>query len=271
MLLEDNDSTTRYKKGIAGYIIGFYVLSIFISIFVMSSLLSKYSISSEVLNTILGYDNLRDALDIYPDAVKCYLHISSLTNVLTYILLTTIVLTVLMQDFINDAKLVKDEIKEKNIITVIKKAIIFFFIFYLMNIGLNLFLQVIEKITGFDQSSENQLLLELAFEYHPVLIALATIIFAPIVEEMIFRKCMFGLFNNKTIALIVSSLSFGVIHIISSFGQYSFLETVIISIPYIASGFILGFIYMKASYNIYYPIFVHLLSNAVAITFMLFL
>lgn len=272
MEIETIDAKSRYTKGIIGYILCFYLGSILISSFVMAKLLAAYAITNEMITIVVGFESIFEAVELYPDAVKCYLHISSLTNILTYILLGLMVAIVLKEDLINDAKEIIKEIKTNHIKHVLKKAFMFFGIFYLLNICLNFLLIGIETISGFSDSSKNQEFLELAIQYHPFLIAAATIVLAPLIEELIFRKCCFGLFKNKNRGLIVSSLIFGVIHIISSFGfGYNILEICIITLPYIASGLILGYIYMKSNYNIYYPVFVHMLSNGIAVSILLFL
>ena len=42
---------------------------------------------------------------------------------------------------------------------------------------------------------------------------LAVVIFTPIVEELVFRKAIFGLFKNKWVGFAVSTLIFGLIHV----------------------------------------------------------
>ena len=83
------------------------------------------------------------------------------------------------------------------------------------------------------------------------IIILVTVIVAPIVEELMFRKLLIdrmSIYGDK-LAIIVSAIAFGLFH--GNFYQL-FYATLI--------GFILGYIYTKTG-NIIYPIAMHILFN----------
>ena len=80
-----------------------------------------------------------------------------------------------------------------------------------------------------------------------------TIIFAPLFEEIMCRKIIFGTLYTKTnffIASLVSSIAFAVPHM-----DFKHL------LSYIATGFVLSFIYVKTK-RIIVPIIAHSSINA---------
>jgi uncharacterized protein len=97
---------------------------------------------------------------------------------------------------------------------------------------------------------------------------LSAVFMGPIIEELIFRKSIFGLFKNDKIALVFSSVLFGSIHLI---GEASILNALVNGISYFVMGFIFGLIYMKNNKNIMAPIAVHILSNLISILAILFI
>lgn len=100
------------------------------------------------------------------------------------------------------------------------------------------------------------------------LMIFVTVIFAPIVEELVFRKAIFSLFKNASIALVSSSLLFGLIHVVS---EPDILGFIVNLITYSASGFALGYIYIKNNHNIYSSILIHAFYNAIAVLLMFLL
>ncbi len=132
--------------------------------------------------------------------------------------------------------------------------------------------------TSGNQSSINELLFSGPFPL--VVILLMTIVCAPILEELIFRKSFFNLARRKTKKMIIiSGAVFGSIHtvsslisILASFGEIG-LEVGIASIvvellnfiSYFASGIALGAIYHKSKHNVWVTILVHSVYNAIGI------
>ena len=83
------------------------------------------------------------------------------------------------------------------------------------------------------------------------LIFLVTVILAPIIEELMFRKFMIDRFSRygDLLAVIVSSVAFGLFH--GNFYQF-FYATML--------GFILGYIYTRTR-NVKYSILMHMIIN----------
>ncbi|MBE0700492.1 MAG: CPBP family intramembrane metalloprotease, partial [Acholeplasmataceae bacterium] len=117
--------------------------------------------------------------------------------------------------------------------------------------------------------SVNQITIVRALHSEGLVLMLASAIFmGPIVEELIFRKSIFGLIKNDKMALAVSTISFGVIHLI---GEASILHALVSGISYFVMGLVFGFIYIKNNKNIWPVIIVHVLANLISILLILFL
>jgi len=107
------------------------------------------------------------------------------------------------------------------------------------------------------EDSTNQQLLE----QEPLLWSLFTsIIYAPIVEELLFRGCLRKLMKNDLIFILVSGISFGIWHVIGfeqSVMQYLYV------IPYSVMGVGLSFVYAKTN-NLSTNIGMHAFHNTFA-------
>ena len=101
-----------------------------------------------------------------------------------------------------------------------------------------------------------------------VLMFISAIILGPIVEELIFRKAIFGLIKSDKMAIFVSTFVFGLIHLL---GEASIQAALVNGISYFVMGFVFGYIYIKNNRNIMVPIAVHILSNLISIVVILFI
>jgi membrane protease YdiL (CAAX protease family) len=123
--------------------------------------------------------------------------------------------------------------------------------------------QVILETLGISEVSKNEETIASLFTADPlrlVLLFLLLCIFTPIVEEIIFRKVVFGFLDRRfgaIIAIIFSGAIFGIMHVIS-YGDF------IQSIPYILMGTVFGFVYHWSKNNIYVTIGVHFINNLIA-------
>ena len=103
---------------------------------------------------------------------------------------------------------------------------------------------------------KNEESVQLLIKKLPLIAFFLTTIFAPFVEEMIFRKYLQDGIKNKTIYAIASGLIFGFIHVM---GSNNALEYLLI-IPYGALGYMFAKIINKTD-NIYCTIMMHMLHN----------
>jgi membrane protease YdiL (CAAX protease family) len=95
-----------------------------------------------------------------------------------------------------------------------------------------------------------------------VFIVLSAVVIGPIVEELVFRKSIFGLIHNPKVALVISSLVFGAIHLTA---EASIVTALINGVSYFTIGLVFGYIYIKNNKNIMAPIVVHILSNLISV------
>lgn len=92
------------------------------------------------------------------------------------------------------------------------------------------------------------------------------VIWAPIVEEIIYRANVRKILNNNVIFILVSSILFGYMHVIH---EANLFNIIISGLPYTVFGATLAYIYFKTN-NICSNIFVHFLQNSIS-CLMLFL
>lgn len=117
-----------------------------------------------------------------------------------------------------------------------------------------------------------------------ILMSFMTVIFAPIIEEIVFRKCLFGLFKKNTIkTVILSTIIFAGIHtiptciellpgVIAGDNKFTdlYLEFIYI-FQYLGQAFALAFVYHKTKGNLIPCIMIHFLNNFISILGTLFL
>lgn len=132
-------------------------------------------------------------------------------------------------------------------------------IMYIANLVLHYLTPVKEAV---NESNVQTLITE-----SPFLALLLTTIFAPIIEEIIFRKSVKDFCNdNKWIFILVSSLIFGYLHVSSSKTLFDFLYI----IPYGALGGAFAYILHETD-NIYTTILMHLIHNGLLTLIAIFL
>jgi|SRR5690554_5222589 len=95
-----------------------------------------------------------------------------------------------------------------------------------------------------------------------VMMVLSVVVLGPIVEELIFRKALFSFFKNKNFAVIITSVLFGLTHVIS---ETSF-SSLLINLPsYLIPGLVFGYIYVRNDENVFIPTITHILSNLISV------
>ncbi|WP_026561983.1 CPBP family intramembrane glutamic endopeptidase [Bacillus sp. J37] len=113
------------------------------------------------------------------------------------------------------------------------------------------------NIFGVDPGSENTQRIVSIIELFP-LVMIVTSIIGPILEEIIFRKILFGVLYTRTnffIAALISSLIFSLLH-----GEPQHV------LLYGSMGFTFAFLYVKTK-RILVPIFAHVSMNTMVVVF----
>lgn len=202
---------------------------------------------------------------------------SALNNFLVYIILFIPLYFINKKDIIDDFNTLKISSG------IAGKIFGGFGIFYAINFVFTTFISNIEYYTQLNgiikrtfetinTTSDNQTIIELMLKSPSfILMFLSAAVVGPICEELVFRKAFFDIFKDSTIALFISSLFFGLIHVVTSIGSYSLFELFLMLVPYVTSGVAFGYIYIRYKKNIWIPIFVHMLSNTISMVSILML
>ncbi len=174
-----------------------------------------------------------------------YLFISNLILVGIFVYIYRRTLQKDFQNFIKDLG--------NNMETSIKYWLIGFGIMALSNIFITFILK--KSIAG----NEEQIRSLVAVA--PLFMIFDVVIYAPLTEELIFRKSFKDIFSNKWLFVIISGLVFGGLHIINYINNIS---DFIYLIPYCSLGIMFALLYYKTD-NIFSTISMHALHNALAI------
>lgn len=116
---------------------------------------------------------------------------------------------------------------------------------------------IIARLTG-ASTSGNEETIRMYIDKFPLYMVFSTVIYAPIVEEIIFRKSIRNIFKNKYVFIILSGLVFGVLHI----SDFTNITEVLYGIPYIIMGIDFAYIYYKTD-NIFTTMSIHMIHNLI--------
>ena len=122
---------------------------------------------------------------------------------------------------------------------------------------------IIQKLTN-TTISGNEETVRKYIKLFPIYMTFSTVIYAPLVEELIFRKSIFNIIKNKYAFIIVSGFVFGILHI----SNYSDINQVLLGIPYIIMGLDFAYIYYKTN-NIFTTMTFHMLHNGILLSIQL--
>ena len=120
-------------------------------------------------------------------------------------------------------------------------------------INLLLYLLFTKSISGNENLVRNML------KSYPIYSIFSTIVFAPIVEELAFRKSIQNMITNKKIFIVVSGLFFGWLHVAGNINVWSDMLYII---PYSIHGGLFAYFLVKTD-NILVPMGFHLLHNGI--------
>ena len=113
--------------------------------------------------------------------------------------------------------------------------------------------------------SKNQELVNSMLKKFPVATLLLSTIYAPIVEEIVFRLSFNTIIKNKYVYLFITSILFGCAHMI---GKFNSISDIVYVIQYSALGFCLAKTYYDSK-NIYTSMGVHFIQNLLSAIFVI--
>lgn len=210
-----------------------------------------------------GFSNMIDiyvhskinGANITNEELSAYYIGSAIGNFLTYLFMAIGIIFYMRDEFKNDFVAIKEKPKFYSIYIPLT-SILFVTLAITISILFN-------KIT---ESSANQQTIENMLKYSGAsLMIISTILLAPIVEEAIYRKCIFHFFRAYPIwvSYVVSTILFALPHMLTT--STSFGNWCLIALPYLLDGFMLALIYHLSKKNIYATIIAHMLNNIVAV------
>ena len=109
--------------------------------------------------------------------------------------------------------------------------------------------------------SSNEEIIRQSIKLAPFYMLFTCSIIAPIFEELVFRKSLKEIIGNKWIFILVSGLSFGLLHVLSS---YSAPLDLLYIIPYGSMGCCFAYLLTKTE-NITLPIIIHMIHNTILV------
>lgn len=188
-------------------------------------------------------------IDITATTDKEYLLYLTISNLILLMIFFIIYRKTLIEDF-------KKYIKNFN--TNIEQSIKYWLIGFIIMIVSNLIITNIlnKPLAGNEQEVRNYI------NISPLPMIFNTVIYAPLTEELAFRKSIKDIIKNKWIYILTSGLIFGMLHISSYITSWTDL---IYLIPYSSLGISFALLYHKTN-NIYSTITIHTLHNLLAIS-----
>lgn len=118
---------------------------------------------------------------------------------------------------------------------------------------------LLQHITHLEMSG-NETAVRTLLKQIPVYMVFTSIIYAPFVEEIIFRKSIRNIIKNKYIFVIISGIIFGLLHI----SDYRNINEILMGIPYIIMGLDFAYIYYKTN-NLFTTMVFHFCHNLILV------
>ena len=189
-------------------------------------------------------------LNINPNNISDKMYVVYLTT--SELILTVIYFAIYRKTLVNDFKEFKKDINGN-----LEFAFRYWAAGFVIMVVSNLFITVIlgKTIAGNEETVRNYI------KTAPILMAISTVLFAPINEELTFRKSIRDAINNKWAYVLLSGIIFGGLHVISYVS--SPLDLVYL-IPYCSLGIAFALLYYKTN-NIFSSISMHMMHNLLSI------
>lgn len=238
---------------ILSYLVVFIIGASFITMLIASFVANSNGVDYNGLITAITSENY---MELAEDMKRYSAITQGLANCIAYFVTMILTILFLRKDLYEDFL----KLKEKKLYYLVY-SLLAIVIFLGITVGLE------QIIRNFAPSSENQTVIEFIMQNGGMVpMIIATVIFAPILEELIYRKSIFSILKNYSIpaAYILSIVAFTLPHVITS--DYSDMsQWILITIPYFVSALLLAIIYHKSNYNIYVTIAVHIINNLIAV------
>lgn len=189
-------------------------------------------------------------LNINPNNISDKVYVVYLTT--SELILTVIYFAIYRKTLVNDFKEFKKDINGN-----LEFAFRYWAVGFAIMVVSNLFITLVlgKTIAGNEETVRNYI------KTAPILMAISTVLFAPINEELTFRKSIRDAINNKWAYVLLSGIIFGGLHVISYVS--SPLDLVYL-IPYCSLGISFALLYHRTN-NIFSSISMHMMHNLLSI------
>lgn len=143
-----------------------------------------------------------------------------------------------------------------------KKIALTYIMMYLTVLVVN---PILMYLTQSDQSQNQSLIVE-SMKIDPWFVILSAVIMAPLVEEIVFRGVFYRKIRNANryvIAIVMSALTFGLMHVLQSILEQNFMD-----LPFIIVYVILGLFFTKVyeeTGKLSSTIILHFINNVIGI------
>ena len=179
----------------------------------------------------------------------------SILQYLSYVPFTVFAIYILKDDLINDFRDFK-----KNLGKIIIGVVIGFIVMYICNIIVSVVYELF-NLTG--ESANEELINSILLSDAALPMIISVVLLAPIAEELLFRKILFGVcektFRFKPVfSIIISTLIFSFIHVTD-------IESLVYIFQYIPLAFVMCVLYSYFKNNIYASILLHMANNTFAV------
>lgn len=135
------------------------------------------------------------------------------------------------------------------------------FKYYIVGLAIMIISNLIIVVFINNQIASNEESVRSLIDIVPLYMIFSVSIYAPITEELIFRKGIREIFNNKYLYIISSGIIFASMHLAS---ENLSLNTLLYIIPYSSLGITFAYTYYKTN-NIFSTIMLHSFHNTMAI------
>ena len=195
-----------------------------------------------------------------------FLHIDVETMSMTFKVIYLIIceifeMLILIALFYKKLKVNIEDIK-KNHLTYFRKYFKYWLLILMIMMGSNLIIMLFTQ----NQTSANEQAVRDLLIKSPIYAYFSGVIFAPVVEELIFRRGLRNIFKNDTLFILISGLIFGGLHVITG---YSSLTDLLYLIPYCTPGIVFAYILVKTD-NVLVPMSIHFIHNGILIALQMF-
>lgn len=188
--------------------------------------------------------------------INNYNNISIFLNFIIYVILAAGILTVSYKSIIKDYNLSSDNTQQMG-----KNIIYGILIMYIVSFVVSLISQVLTSESSANQEGIDSMLTS-PLGY--ILLFFIIGVIGPVIEELVFRKSLFQVFKNDVLCILISSVGFGMIHML---GQLDLkpLDFFAVLLPYVSSGLVFSCLYVKNNRNIIVPIACHIFNNCLSL------